>query len=309
MPSAFPNVAMQRLQAIQQSRPGLFVKKLMDDQAPNLAALLAWGTLSALLPLILGMLSLIGLILRDPKRLDQVYATVLSVLPSDMTSLMSGVLNTMRQGSAASVGVIALLLLLVNGSNFFTNMASVFDRVYAVEPRNFVVERLIAVAMLIVTAALLVTSTAAAGIVSLVDTFPDFLPVGPAPGKIAGWSVSIVSIFAMFLVLYRVLPNKQLGWRQVVPGTFLSSVLLQVISEVFPVYVRLFPPNQAYALFGVFLVFTFWLYLLGFVLVLGAELNAFLLLASADGMPERDQRGYSQGREREHNPREVGLRL
>ena len=56
----------------------------------------------------------------------------------------------------------------------------------------------------------------------------------------------------------------------------LSSVLFFVILTVFPIYVGLFPPNQAYAVFGVFLVFTFWLYLLGFVFVLGAELNAFL---------------------------------
>jgi hypothetical protein len=45
---------------------------------------------------------------------------------------------------------------------------------------------------------------------------------------------------------------------------------------VFPLYVTFFPPNQAYAVFGVFLLLTFWLYLLGFIIVLGAELNAFL---------------------------------
>ena len=56
----------------------------------------------------------------------------------------------------------------------------------------------------------------------------------------------------------------------------MSTVLFFVILAVFPLYVGLFPPNQAYAVFGVFLVFTFWLYLLGFVFVLGAELNAFL---------------------------------
>jgi uncharacterized BrkB/YihY/UPF0761 family membrane protein len=56
----------------------------------------------------------------------------------------------------------------------------------------------------------------------------------------------------------------------------MSSVLFFVILGVFPIYVGLFPPNQAYAVFGVFLVFTFWLYLLGFVFVLGVELNAFL---------------------------------
>jgi uncharacterized BrkB/YihY/UPF0761 family membrane protein len=80
----------------------------------------------------------------------------------------------------------------------------------------------------------------------------------------------------VFLLLYRLLPNDNQGWRDVMPGTLLSSVLLLVVSQVFPLYVRLFPPNHAYAVFGVFLVFTFWLYLDGFVFVLGAELNAFL---------------------------------
>src|SRR5205823_14103675 len=63
-------------------------------------------------------------------------------------------------------------------------------------------------------------------------------------------------------------------------------------------YLSIFPPNQAYAVFGVFLVFTFWLYLLGFVFVLGAELNAFMLeparaTALADAT-EKAQKGKAQ---------------
>src|SRR5215475_10807928 len=128
-----------RLAGFQRSRPGLFVKKVLDDQMPNLAALLAWGTLSAILPLLLGLLALAGLVLRDQQRLDQVYNSI------------SSVLDGMRQ-SAASVGIIAIALLLVNGSSFFTNMASVFNQAYHVQGRNFVVERVIALGMLMVTA-------------------------------------------------------------------------------------------------------------------------------------------------------------
>src|SRR6266496_31129 len=57
-----------RLEAFQRSTAGLFVKKVQDDQATKLASLLAWGTLSALLPLILGILGLTGLVIRDPER-------------------------------------------------------------------------------------------------------------------------------------------------------------------------------------------------------------------------------------------------
>jgi hypothetical protein len=36
----------QKLDAFQNSRAGHFLKKVMDDRAPNLAVLLAWGTLN-----------------------------------------------------------------------------------------------------------------------------------------------------------------------------------------------------------------------------------------------------------------------
>src|SRR5438105_14260988 len=116
-----------RLAAFQRSRVGLFVKKVIDDQAPNLAALLAWGTLSAILPLLLGVLSLSGLILRDPQRLNQVYDTLVAALPSDAAGPITSVLDSVRQTSAAPAGIIAILLLLINGSSFFSNMASAFD--------------------------------------------------------------------------------------------------------------------------------------------------------------------------------------
>jgi uncharacterized BrkB/YihY/UPF0761 family membrane protein len=83
-------------------------------------------------------------------------------------------------------------------------------------------------------------------------------------------------VFLLFLLIYRILPNAGQTWRSVVPGTLMASVLLLVLTQVFPLYVALFPPNHPYALFGVFLVLTFWLYLLGIILVLGVELNAFL---------------------------------
>lgn len=290
-----------RLEAFQRSTVGLFLKKVLDDQAPNLAALLAWGTLSAILPLMLGVLSLSGLVLRDPNTLDKIYSSLYSVLPAEAAQPVSTVLESARQGSAAPAGIVAILLLLITGSSFFSNMASVFDLAYHVQGRNPVLERLVGLLMLIVTTALVIVSTLAAGISSLVTNIPGVLPIGPVLGTVIGWSVSIVSVFILFLLLFRVLPNAKQTWRDVVPGTLLSTVLLLVISQVFPIYVTLFPPNHAYAVFGVFLVFTFWLYLVGFVFVFGAELNAYMeqparsvALAEATSAAERGRAAFDQ---------------
>jgi uncharacterized BrkB/YihY/UPF0761 family membrane protein len=66
-------------------------------------------------------------------------------------------------------------------------------------------------------------------------------------------------------------------FRQVLPGALLAAALFFVLLQVFPLYTTLFGQGFAtYAAFGVFLLLMFWTYLLGIVLVLGAELNAFL---------------------------------
>jgi hypothetical protein len=113
--------------------------------------------------------------------------------------------------------------------------------------------------------------------------------------------VSILSALLLFLLIYKVLPNAKQGWRDVMPGALLATVLTLVISQMFPLYLRFFPPNHAYALFGVFLVLTFWLYLLGLVFVLGAELNAFLqqparsvALAEATAAAQQGRASFNQ---------------
>src|SRR3954465_9716823 len=121
MPHAFlthdtlMNAIKEKMAQFQRSRAGLFVKKVMDDQVPNLAALLAWGTLSALLPLMLGILTVAGLVLRDPERLNQLYSTILALVPGDTAAPLTEALKSIRESAAAPAGVLAVVLLLFNG--------------------------------------------------------------------------------------------------------------------------------------------------------------------------------------------------
>ncbi|MGI9146969.1 MAG: YhjD/YihY/BrkB family envelope integrity protein [Chloroflexota bacterium] len=291
----------EKLAAFQKSRAGQLLKKVMDDRAPNLAVLLAWGTLNTLFPLVLGILAIAGFVLRDPQRLDQLTGTLFAVLPQEAATALTTILTTTR-GSAGAASVVSILLLLFSGSNFFANMEMVFDIVYHVPDRNIVMQRVLAVVMLLIVTALLLISTTAYGFGNLVGSLPIGLPVGPVLGRILGWSISIVSAIVMFLLLYKILPNKSQGWKQTLPGALAAAVLFFIILQVFPLYMAIFGKGfQAYAAFGVFLLLMFWLYLLGLVLVVGAELNAFLeepgrstALAEATSKAEKGQVALQQ---------------
>ena len=296
------------------SRPAQFITKLSQDEAPNLAALLAWGMLSTLLPLLLGILAIAGLLLRDPERLDQIYSLLLASIPQEAAQPIHTALDNVR-ATAGAAGLISVVLLLYNGSRLFATMQTVFNRAYYVNNRNFLLANAVAVLMLLVITLLLLISTVAIGVGSLLggasDAMLASLPIQvPGRGLVGlsiSWAVSALSAVLLFVLLYKILPNVRQGWRHVLPGALAAIVLFFAVLLVFPMYVALFPPNQAYAAFGMFLVFTFYLYLLGFVFVFGAELNAFLQEpARAVALAEtvaRAHRGEAGTGHRDNRPR------
>src|ERR671932_240509 len=96
----------ERMTRLRGSRPGQFFTKLLQDEAPNLAALLAWGMLSTLLPLLLGILAIAGLLLRDPQRLDQLYSLLLGSMPQQAAQPIRGALDNVR-ATAGTAGLIS----------------------------------------------------------------------------------------------------------------------------------------------------------------------------------------------------------
>jgi membrane protein len=230
------------------------------------------------------LLAVAGLVLRDPQTLEAVKSKVLESLPSDVAGIVGNILQeTLR--SAAVLGIVGVVLLLWNGSGFFVKMQSIFNQAHHVPDRNFVGQRAVGLVMLLVAAALLLISTAAYGaasvLVSASDLVFQYVPF-EVPGRgllggLIGWSLSILSAILLFLALYKVLPNKPRPWKASLPGALAATVLYFIIMQVFPLYMALFGSRfQTYAIFGILLLMMFWSYLLGFILVLGAELNAFL---------------------------------
>jgi membrane protein len=250
----------------------------MDDRGLTLASLLAWGMLNTFLPLLLGVLSLIGLFLGDSAEAQAAENRVLAVLPEAISSLVSESLAAMQR-SATGAGLISLGLLLFNGSNFFVSLESVFDLAYHVPERNIVVQRVVSFAALFVVAACLLVSVAALVLggalgETLHSLFPQF---GAAIDASLSTAISIGTLVVMLFLMYWFIPNRRHSLVHALPGTALTSVALLLVVRIFPIYVALFGGGfSVYAAFGSILLFMFWLYIVGVILVAGAVLNAFL---------------------------------
>jgi membrane protein len=252
--------------------------KFMDDRALTLASLLAWGMLNTFLPLLLGTLSLIGLVLGDSQVAQGAVQRVMANLPDPLGAVLRDSLAAFQK-TAGTAGLISLGFLLFNGSNFFVSLESVFDLAYHVPERNILTQRVVSFAALFVTtglflvasAAAIVTSALAQRITALIPEFEGVINAGLAT------VVSLASLVIMIVLLYWWIPNKRHSFRHALPGALFTCVLLLIVLRFFPVYVALFGQGfNLYAAFGTILLFMLWLYVVGAVLIGGAVLNAFL---------------------------------
>jgi membrane protein len=266
--------------AIEQARkttPGKFATAWGELRAGEGAILIAWQLLFSLFPLVVGMLSIVGLVLRDPGRQAAIADQIARQFPEQASDLVAFVSETRDLGGI--FGLISIVGLLWSGSNLFGAMATVFDRFYGVPDRGFIMQRLVSFMMMAVYAVLISVSVASTSLTGLlVGLSEEVLPIEVPFFAIAlGWALSLLSAILMFLVLYRFVPSAQLRIWDVWKGAVLAGMLFVALTQVFPLYLHFLGGGfAAYKALGVFLLLMTWFYFLSMILCAGALLNAIL---------------------------------
>lgn len=91
------------------------------------------------------------------------------------------------------------------------------------------------------------------------------------------WSLSFLLLFAVFLFLYRVAPNKRLGLMDSIFGALFATVSWQLASLVFSYFVSQFGNYSAtYGGLAGVVILMVWFYVTGMIMLIGGEINATL---------------------------------
>jgi len=266
---------------------GRFYAKWSADLAVNGAVLIAWQAQFSLVPVLLGLLGILGLLLRDPAQRQALVAAVVGQFPDQVGDLLAFMEETRQLGGL--LGLASVVGLIWGGYWLFETMAQVFNQFHDAPERPLLGQVGMALTMMAVYAVLLPVSVLASGIPTFLAFLSDrALPFDvPGVAVATGWLVSLGSAMLMFLALYRVVPNRPLTVAQVWPGAALAGVLFVLLSQAFPLYLRIFGGTYtAYKTLGLFLLLMTWVYCLALVTVLGAEVNAFRSEHGAQPEPE-----------------------
>jgi membrane protein len=239
--------------------PVRLAKAYGSSKAGQYAAGLAFNAFMTMFPLMLGILAIVGLVIRDPHNQQQLQSMLANLFPGDAQQSISSTLRGVQQHSGL-LGVLSVAGLIWSGTGLLSALEFVLCEMFGVAPRDFLRQRVMALSMLAVFIVAVLVAVAANSTLSFARGVP-FL--GPMVGAIV--MVGLVTI------IYRVVPNRTFRLADVLPGAVLAGLLIEVVTLAFPIYARLVHGFNTYgATFALFFLLATWLYFVCQFILLGA---------------------------------------
>jgi membrane protein len=246
------------------------LKKFGDDQAGQLAALIAYYGFVSLFPLLLVLVTVLGFVLQgDPSEQKRILDGTLGQFPliSDQLKLQS----LTGSGVGLAIGVVGSLLA---GMGITGATQNAFNRIWNVPFKhrpNFIHAHLRGLGMLAVLGTMSIVSTTAAGFVGSASH--------GAPDVVAGVLVAFVLNLALFMTAFKLLTAVDVSWRELLPGVIVAAVFWQLLQHLGGFYVdhELKRTGPLYGVFALVLGLLAWLYLGAQLTIFAAEINVVRL--------------------------------
>jgi membrane protein len=118
---------------------------------------------------------------------------------------------------------------------------------------------------------LVVSLAVSAGLTAFGNYLNAILPFGQALMSAINAVISFTLITVMFAAIYKVLPDCQLQWRDVLVGAAVTSLLFVIGKSLIGWYLGSSAVGSAYGAAGALIVLLFWVYYSVQIFLLGAE--------------------------------------
>jgi membrane protein len=246
--------------------PMAVIRKFGNDQAGNLAALMAYYAFFSIFPLLLVFTTILGFVLQGhPDFQHSVTKSVLGQFPG--LSLKQHPLT----GSVPAI-VIGLVGSLWGGLGVTQAAQNAFDRVWAVpfkDRPDFIHSRLRGLVLLVCLGVLFVLSVAATGLVT---------SIGGPPVKVGGYAITLAVNFGLYVAAFRFLTAASIPTRCLWLGAGVAAVFLTILQLVGTIYIKhVAHSTSAYGIFGTVIGLLVWLHLLAQVTLYAAEINVVVV--------------------------------
>jgi membrane protein len=274
--------------------------QIEEDELSVRSAALAYYFILAVFPAMVLVLAIFGYCASAGSALQtSLYGNLARMLPGSAFDLLHKTLDEIIKASGAGKAIFGTLGALWAASGGVTALMESLNVAYDVkEDRPWWKQKVVAVGL---TLGLAVLVLAALGITLFGGKAADFagshFGMGAVPvmlWKVLQWPLVLAFMLGAFAVTYYFAPNlKHPEWHWITPGAILGLFGWLIASLGFKIYLHFFNSySKTYGSLGAAMILLLWLYISGYVILLGGEMNAEIGRA-VEGQGAEEQRRKS----------------
>jgi membrane protein len=279
-----------------------------NDGPFQLAAALAYYTLFSLAPLLIILIGIVGVFFGEFAAESYIVGAITGLVgPQSARAVQEIVRNASQQGGGLLATIVGIALLLFGAGGVVGQLQFSLNTVWGVKAQTargwwpIIRARFLSYAMLLAIGFLLLVSLVVTTVVSAIsEYFNQLVPVLAFVWPIVDVAVSFVLVTILFALIYKVLPDAQIAWRDVWIGAALTSLLFSIGKFLIGLYLGKSTVASAYGAAGSLITVLLWVYYSALIFFFGAEVTRVYATQYGSGLkPTEVAEKTEEGREKE----------
>ncbi|MGE5411508.1 MAG: YihY/virulence factor BrkB family protein [Clostridiales bacterium] len=250
-----------------------------ENKIPKLGASLAYYTIFSIAPLLIIVIAVAGFIFGKDAAQGQLYGQIKSMVGNEAAVLVQ---TAIKNSSSSSAGIIAtvvgIITLIIGATAVFIEIQDSLNIIWRVKPKankplkEFLRTRFTSFALVISIGLLLMVSLViSAAISALTDIIDKYLHVPGYLFQLIDVVLSLSVIFVLFSMIFKMLPDVELSWKDVRIGALVTTILFVTGKYLIGLYLGRSSVSSVYGAASSLAIILVWIYYSSQILYLGAE--------------------------------------
>jgi membrane protein len=266
-----------------------------NDKVPKLGAALAYYSVFSMGPLLVVIISFCDIFLKRQAIEGRIYQMLRDFIGVDTASQLQAIITNAAVSNkgviAATIGIITLV---IGATSVFAEIQDSINGIWGLKPKpkkgwlKMLQNRFLSFSLIVSLAFLLLISLVVTALIEGINTrLQHFLPgVTIIVFYITNLIMTLGISTLIFAVVYKVLPDAEIRWRDVFTGAVVTSVLFLIGKFAVSIYISQAKIGSTYGAAGSLVILLVWIYYSSIILYFGAEFTkAYAIKYGSDIRP------------------------
>jgi membrane protein len=255
-------------------------ERWLEDRAPSMGAAIAYYAVFSLAPILLLITAIAGLIFGQEAAEGALFGELASLVGPESAAAMQAMLRSASgEKSGLIAGAVAVATLTIGATAVLGELQAALNIIWKCETPSsaglwyLVKSRLLGLSLILSVGFLLLVSLAiSAGLTAFGKYLASVMPGLPILLEILHSIFAFLVTSVLFAMIFKILPDADIEWREVWLGAATASLLFTVGKFLIGLYIGTSAIASTYGAAGTLAVILVWVYYSAQILLFGAEI-------------------------------------